>query len=161
MANKPTDLKPESWHRYFAIDGNNRAWGIAAQSSRTPDETAQMLDAAHSASFHWQVVGNELNLMRANTLLAEVHALAGFGQSALNLAEQVRTFFLARQTDDWELALVHAIHSHAAHAAGESDKHRDSYLAAEEAIANIADEEDRRIVLETFSQVPKPDSLMG
>ena len=37
-----------------------------------------------------------------------------------------------------------------------SRKHRDSYFAAVAAIDQIADEEDRRIVLETFEQVPVP-----
>ncbi len=115
-----------------------------------------MLDAAHAASFHWRVAGNELHAMRAKTLLAEVHALVGFGQSALGLAEEIREYFLARPTDDWELAFVHTIHAHASYVAGELDQHQVSYLAAIEAIDNIADEEDRRIVLETFDQVPKP-----
>jgi hypothetical protein len=156
MANEPENLDPESWHRHFAIASNNLAWSLVANPSRTLDETARMLDAAHAASFHWRAVGNELNVVRANTLLAEVHALLGFGQSALHLAEDVRKFFLERETEDWELAFVHTIHSHAAYVAGMPAKHRDSYLAAVEAIGKIADEEDRRIVLETFDQVPKP-----
>ena len=156
MSNEPKDLNPESWHRYFAIENNNLAWSLAAKPSRTPTEAAKMLDAAHAASLHWSVVGNELNVMRANTLLAEVHALMGFGQSAFKLAEEIREFFLERETADWELAFVHAIHAHAACAAGVPEKHRDSYFAAIAAIDQIADEEDRRIVLETFEQVPKP-----
>ena len=156
MANEPTDLKPESWHRYFAIENNNLAWGLAAKQTRTPEEAARMLDSAHAASFHWGEVGNELNVMRAKTLLAEVHALLGFGQSALDIADEVRGFFLERETDDWEIALVHAIHAHAAASAGARDQHRESYLMAQNAFENIADEADRRIVLETFDQVPEP-----
>ncbi len=156
MANEPDNLEPASWHRFFAIESNNLAWSLAARASRSPEETARLLDAAHAASFHWRIAGNELNIMRADTLLAEVHALAGFGQSARRLADEVRDFFLARPTDDWELALVHTIHAHASYAAGDSKAHRASYLAAREAIAGIADDEDRQIVLETFDQVPEP-----
>ena len=43
MSNEPKDLKPESWHRYFAIENNNLAWSPAAKRSRTPAEAATML----------------------------------------------------------------------------------------------------------------------
>ena len=161
MANEPSDLKPESWHRYFAIESNNLAWGLVSNPSRTPDETVRMVDAAHAASFHWGVVGNELNFMRAKTLLAEVQALAGSGRLALGLAEEIREYFLARPTEDWELAFVHTVHAHASYVAGESEKHHASYRTAEQAIDNISDEEDRRIVLGTFDQVPKPGGVDG
>jgi hypothetical protein len=156
MPDQPDTADIDAWHRYFAIENNNRAWDLAAASSRTPDESREMLNAAHSAAGHWQAVGTDLNNMRARMLLAEVHALLGFGPSALELAAQVRDYFLNRTTDDWELAFVHTIHAHAAAAAADAQTHADSYLAAESAIAAIAADEDRAIVLQTFNQVPKP-----
>ena len=156
MSNTPEDTNPDSWHRYFAIEANNRAWELAEKANRSPAEAAEMLDAAHTAALHWQKIGTDLHRQRANTLLAEVHALRGFGESALALAEEVRSFFLDRETDDWELAFVHAIHAHAAAVAGDSEGHRASYAAAETALNAIADEEDRAIVQRTFDQVPAP-----
>lgn len=157
MTNEPTELSPEQWHRYFAIECNNRAWSLATQTSRTSDEVAAMLDAAHAASFHWQVVGTELNHLRAKLLLAEAHALAGFGQSAFTIAEDVRSSFLGRESDAWEVALVYAIHAHAAAVAGMPQAHRASHAAAADALATIADDENRRIVLLTFAHVPAPE----
>jgi hypothetical protein len=115
-----------------------------------------MLNAAHASALHWGAMGVELNDMRAKTLLAEVHALLGYGASALEYATEARSYFLARETEDWEVACAHVIHAHAAAAAGESQLHRDSYAAAGPAIDAIADEEDRKIVLQTFDQVPPP-----
>ena len=100
--------------------------------------------------------GAELNDMRAKTLLAEVHALLGYGASALQYANEVKPYFLARKTEDWELAYIHVIHAHAAAIAGDSQLHRQSYDAAVPAIDAIADDEDRKIVLQTFEQVPRP-----
>jgi hypothetical protein len=155
MPHLPADTDPDSWHRYFAMECNNRAWQLAGQA-RSPDEDLEMLNAAHAAALHWAAVGTELNNMRAKTLLAEVHALLGYGASALSYANDVRPYFLGRETADWELAYVHVIHAHAAAAAGESRLHAESYAAAVPAIAAIADDEDRAIVVKTFEQVPPP-----
>lgn len=156
MPHLPEDTNPGSWHRYFAMECNNRAWDLAGQPARSEDEASEMLNAAHAAAWHWKIVGTDLNWMRASTVLAEVHALMGFGQSALRLSGQVRTYFLSRETDDWEIAFVHTIHAHAALVAGDQLTYRNSYHDAIQAIEAIADDEDRKIVLQTFKQVPKP-----
>jgi hypothetical protein len=96
--------------------------------------------------------------MRAVMLLAEVHALPGFGQSALAYEEEMRTYLLAVQSPDWEVAFVHVVHAHAASAAGETENHRISYGLAAAALEAIASEKERGIVAGTFSHVPKPGS---
>jgi hypothetical protein len=155
MPHVPEDTDPNNWHRYFAIESNNRAWQLAVQE-RSADQDLEMLNHAHAAALHWGVAGTDLHVMRARTLLAEVHALLGFGDSALALAVEIRDYFLDRETDDWELAFVHTIHAHAAAVAGDAEGHGVSYRAARSAIDAIADEEDRKIVMETFVQVPAP-----
>src|SRR5262249_14989841 len=151
-----TDADPNHWHRFFAVEGNNRAWDLAVEK-RDPAGDQELLNAAHASAWHWQVVGTELNHMRAKLLLAEVHALLGHGETALAYAEEMRSYFLGKQDPpDWELAFTHAVYAHAAHAAGRSDLHAQAYEAAEAAVAAVADEQDRAIVLETFRQVPAP-----
>ena len=152
------DLSDESraWHREVAMQCNNRAWALSVQQ-RSPAEDREMLDAAHASAWHWALVGTELNRMRAVMLLAEVHAQLGHGATSLVLAEEMRSFFLAREeTPDWELAFTHAIHAHCAHAAGRTELHRAAYHEAARALAAVADEEDRQIVSQTFDQVPAP-----
>lgn len=155
MPHIPESTNPEDWHRYFAIENNNRAWELAAQS-RTEEEDREMLNSAHASALHWNVVGTELNHMRAKTLLAEVHALLGFGSSALAYVEEVREFFLNRDSADWEIAFLHTIHAHAAYVAGEFDLHGSAYAEAVRTIEAIVDEEDRKIVLSTFNLVEEP-----
>ncbi len=145
-----------TWHRRFAIDANNLAWALSVRE-RTPAQSREMLDLAHVAAWHWAQIGTELQRMRAATLLAEVHALTGDGAGAIAYADQVRTFFLARgNTADWERALTHAIHAHAAAVAGRDAEHRASHALAVDAIAAIAVDEDRRIVEDTWRHVRKP-----
>jgi hypothetical protein len=155
MPKIPESKDPEDWHRYFAALCNNAAWELATKQ-RSAGEDAEMMNLAHASAWHWGKIGNELNRMRAKTLLAEAHALLGLGQPALELAEEVRAWFLGRETDDWEIAYVHVIHAHAAAAAGESGLHESSYAAAKQAVEAIGDDEDRRIVMQTFEQVPRP-----
>lgn len=156
MAKTPEDTRPESWHRFFAATANNQAWALAELPVEQADPLA-LLNAAHASAWHWQVAGNELNHQRALMLLAQAHAVAGLGSSALLYAERMRAYFLAApSTPDWELAFTHAIHAHAAHAAGRTDLHRSSHASAVSALAAIADAEDRAIVERLFQQVPRP-----
>jgi hypothetical protein len=115
-----------------------------------------MLNAAHSAAWHWAKIGNELNNMRAKMLLARVHTLVGYQSSALDLASEVRSYFVGRATPAWELAFVHAIYAHAAHLTGNQVEHRSAYEDALAASALIETDGDRKIFRETFDLVPAP-----
>ena len=155
MPLSPSDSDLQDWHKRFAAMANNRAWELSVLE-RTPEQDQEMLDAAHASAWHWSVIGTELNRMRSTMLLAEVHALLGFGASALRYADEMRTYFVGRETADWELAFTHVIHAHAASAAGAVETHRIAYEKALVAIKAIAEEEDRAIVNKTFNQVPVP-----
>jgi hypothetical protein len=144
-----------AWHRRFAAASNNRAWDLSVKQ-RGIAEDQEMLDAAHASAWHWSKVGTELNRMRATMLLSEVHALLGYGRSALAYAEEMREYFLRVGAPDWETTFVHVIHAHAAAAAGDAVKHRASYESAVAALGNIRNEEERRNLADTFSRVPKP-----
>lgn len=115
-----------------------------------------MLSISHASAWHWGHAGNELNRMRATMLLAAVHALLGLGESAFAYAEEIKGYFLGEDTRDWEIALTHAITAHAAHSPGRVEEHRSAYKRAVSAIAASAGDEDRIVVLKTFSQVPAP-----
>lgn len=154
MSNLNKEDSPE-WHRYFAATTNNRAWQLSTKE-RTPQEDQEMLNAAHASAFHWSSVGTELHRMRATMLLAEIHSLLGFHTSAYAYAQEMRAFFTSTQTPDWELAFAHTIHAHASYVNGNMEEYAASFIAAERAIEDIADHEDRAIVLQTFNLVPKP-----
>ena len=155
MSQPMTETDARRWHERFAMACNNRAWELAVQR-RTASEDREMLDAAHASAWHWGRIGTELNRMRATMLLAEVHALLGMGPSALALAEEMRGYFVAHECADWELAFTHAIHAHAAHAAGRLAEYREAHGKAAAALHAIAGEEDRKIVAQTFDQIPRP-----
>ena len=115
MSTSPDEAPPPEWHQRFAASCNNRAWDLATQA-RSKAQDREMLDAAHASAWHWSQIGTELHRMRAQLLVAEVHALLGMGPSAYVLADEAREYFLSRETPDWEVALTHAVHAHAAYA---------------------------------------------
>ena len=152
----PEDTQPESWHRFFGASANNAAWTLAELPAADVNHR-ELLNAAHAAAWHWQHVGTELQRMRALMLLAQAHAQAGLGATALAYAEEVRTYFLAAASaPDWEIAFTHVVHAHAAWAARASEQHALSYAQAETAVAAIADQEDRHVVQRVFRHVPAP-----
>jgi hypothetical protein len=157
MPKAPTELTPEAWHRFFAIEANNLAWTLAELPQRSDTQMLEMMDAAHASVWHWSIIGTELHRMRGAMLLAQVHALAGDGPGAIAYARDMSEWFLARsETPDWEVAFAHAIHAHAAHVAGLKAEYKRSYELARTSVEGIAGAEDKEIVLRTFAQVPKP-----
>ena len=155
MSTSPDEAPPPEWHQRFAASCNNLAWDLATQA-RSKAQDREMLDAAHASAWHWSQIGTELHRMRAQLLVAEVHALLGMGPSAYVLADEAREYFLSRETPDWEVALTHAVHAHAAYAAKRPEEHRRAHASATAAIEALADPEDRQIIEKTFSQVPPP-----
>ena len=155
MGDATASEEATAWHRRFAAVSNNRAWELSVQT-RSSAEDQEMLNTAHASAWHWTKVGTELNRVRAVMLLAEVHALLGFGRSALAYAEEMRTYLLGVQSPDWEVAFVHTVHAHAASVADETEKHRISYGLAVAALEAVSSEKERSIVASTFSHVPRP-----
>jgi hypothetical protein len=156
MAKTPVTTEIQDWHRQTAMACNNRAWQLTLVTRSTEDDS-EMLDAAHTAAYHWSKVGTALNRMRATMLLAEVHACLGYEASAQRYATEMYRFFLTQpETPDWELAFAHVIYAHCAFIGHQKDAHASAYQLAKDAIAAIADDEDRKIVNQTFSHVPAP-----
>jgi hypothetical protein len=48
MSNLPQDNTSAAWHRHFAIDCNNLAWGLTVVT-RTAEQDQQLLDLVHAA----------------------------------------------------------------------------------------------------------------
>jgi len=156
MPQTPADDSAAAWHRRFAVDCNNRAWRLAEAPSRTADEDAEMLDAAHAAALHWREVGTELHAARATLLLAHVHALLGHGALAMPYAREAFAYVTSHESPDWEIAFAHAVLANAAAAAHDTATHVRHYAQAKALGAALPNPEDRAIFDATFCRVPPP-----
>ena len=158
MANQPEAGELARCHRWFAVEGNNRAWALVAQDSRTPDEELLMLTLAHTAAFHWSAAGGSLEVARADYTLAHAYALSGQGVLALRCARRALVFFEENpaEGEDWDRAFAHAELAHAAATAQDGALHAAEFAQAALLGAAIADVEDRTIFLTEFARLPKP-----
>lgn len=153
----PTEIR--RFHRWFAVECNNRAWDLAALPSRTADQDREMLLTAFASAYHWSEVGEPVNFMRGDMLLACVHSLLGRGEQGLHYARRCLEFCEAgatkAQAADWDVAFAHLQMSLAGHAVGDGELHALHHARAA-ALGRALDEEDRKIFEEEFARVPAP-----
>lgn len=156
MAEQPGDEEIREWHRRFAVECNNRAWTLSEAQTRSPEADSEMLDAAHSAAFHWRKAGTALHAARADMLLGHVHALLGNGTLAMRYASNSLAYVDSHDSAEWELAFAHAVLANAASAAGNSELHSRHYAVAERIGRALPDPEDLKIFEATFCSIPVP-----
>lgn len=156
MPGAPDPADIARWQRFFAVECNNRAWDLASQSIRTPEEADEMLYAAYAAAYHWKFAGQGVNHARADVTLAHVHSLLGQGERALHYARRSVDYFHAQPAADWDFAFAHLEVAFAAAVAGNSLLHSEYYSLARMLGESIVEEEDRKIFLDEFARIPAP-----
>ena len=139
MANPPFDVTIA--HRWFAVELNNLAWDLAEAETASQAHVERMIHAAHAACFHWLEVGDLLNHLRAQCLLATAYARAGLAEAAVRHAQ--RCVGLSgeageRQTT-FDRAAAHGCASLAFAGAGRIDEARAQHELARAAAAGFAD----------------------
>jgi hypothetical protein len=133
-------------HRWFAIEGNNRAWDWLETGERSPAAALNAIHHAHTSFYHWTQAGTAVHQARAACLLTNVYALAGWGDAARRLAGVAAERLEAAGTDatDWDRAFTVDAASRAAQAAGlvpEAQALRQEAERLGQAIAEAADRE--------------------
>ena len=85
------------------------------RAERTPDEDAEMLDAAHASLFHWRYAGTGVHLQRGEWLISHVYSLLAEGDSALRHAERCLAFTATYQSEmeDFDIAYAYLAMAHA------------------------------------------------
>ena len=145
------------WRRRLASEANNRAWDLSEKPSRTSEENAEMLHAAHASRYLWTTIGTERNIALADQLLGHVHALLGLGPTATQYAAKALAHFTSQPGGPMQLAFAYAIQANAAFASGDAALHRSSYARALEIADTLTDPGDRKVFDATLRVIPEPD----
>ena len=130
MPEQPTAEMIARMEKWFAAECNNRAWELASQAARTPQESDEMLYAAYAAAYHWSKAGTALHGARAEMTLAHMHSVRGEGELALRYARRCLAYFEQNPGEDWDTAFAHAELAFAAATAGDSALHAAHYAEA-------------------------------
>lgn len=132
----------------------NRAWELIDSQNRTAEQDRMMLVTACAAFLHWDAVGTEQNRAIADWQIGHVASLLGYGGLALAHATSALHRVREAGLPDWLHAS--ALEGMArAYAAAGNQAERDSYLKqAIEAIAAVADQEERELISSQIATVP-------
>ncbi len=93
--------------RWFAVETNNATWDwLYANTSGDPADP--IVHVAHASYHHWSSVGTTINMARAASLLANVHATLGNARMALAFAQVCleQTDAAGEDAKDWDLAFA-------------------------------------------------------
>jgi DNA-binding transcriptional MerR regulator len=141
--------------RALAVGLFNYTWTLLESRNRTQADDDVMLHAAHASRYHWGEVGEAVNLARGEWQVSRVYAVLGRGEPALYHARRCVELNEANAgREDWDLGSAYEAMARASAVAGDQAA-RDTWRAkAEQELATIADEEDRRILEQDLATLP-------
>jgi hypothetical protein len=135
--------KAES-HKHFAVNCFNQTWDLIEKEDRSQGETDQMIHAAHASRYHWEFVGNTVNLARGEWLISRVYAVLNRVEPCLYHAGRCLQITLSNELKDFDLAFAYEAMARACDLAGDEVEAAKYITLAKDAGADIADENDRK-----------------
>jgi hypothetical protein len=141
-------------HRKLAAELFNGTWTLLEEPDRTPDDDARMIHMAHASAYHWLQVGTPQNVARSHWLCSRVYSVLGRPEPALYHARLAHDICAEHGIGDFDLAYAFEALARAHAVAGnraESDEWRDRARAA---TADVAEAEDRELLLSDLAQIP-------
>jgi DNA-binding transcriptional MerR regulator len=142
----------------------NRVWTLLEQEDRSEADDAEMIHAAHASTYHWMQIGQPVNRARGEWQCSRVYAVLGQAGPAMFHAQKVLDICQREGIGDFDLAFGYEALARAAAVAGQHDESRRWAELARTAAADIAEDEDREIVLtdlDTLPAVAAPASQPG
>ncbi len=144
----------ENPHRAFAIEAFNRSWELLETENRTDDQDAELLSAAFASRWHWQHAGGVEQLALGDHQIAKSAAVVGLGDLSARFARRAWNVAEVHQWTDWKRAAMAEGMARACVAQGD-DAGRDHWFAvARDALATVADAEDREVVESQLVELP-------
>jgi hypothetical protein len=141
----PTDIGLDmAARRQLAIDLFHRVWSLLEMPDRTVDQDDEMVHAAHASRYHWGEVGEVAHRARGEWQCARVYSVLGRSEPALHHARRCLELCQANGLGDWDLAAAWEAVARAALVAGDRVALQRALDQARQALAIIADPEDRR-----------------
>ena len=144
------DAKSDVDHRQLGVELYNYTWTLLENKTRTRDDEDAMLSATHASAHHWSRAAGARpqNAARSQWQISRVNAVLGRGDAALYHAERCLELCTKNGIGDWDLAAAYEAVARAHQVAGNDAEFRRNLELGREALAQIADEEDREHIAE-------------
>jgi DNA-binding transcriptional MerR regulator len=149
----PTSNMDPDARRTLAADLFNHVWTLLETSDRTPSQDDEMLHAAHASRFHWGEVETGARLARGEWQCSRVYAVLGRAEPALHHARRCMEICREEGIGDFDMAFAHEALARANRVAGDHEAAEDHLRLARAAADDVADEEDRALVLSDLATI--------
>ena len=142
--------------RLLAAQLFNETWRMLEQEQRTRADDDRMIHTAHASRYHWDQVPAvaPAHLARGEWLISRVYAVLGRAEPALYHAGRVLDLCQGNGIGDFDLAFAYEALARAHAVAGDAVRARDCTDQALAAAEDIADDEDRDLVLADLETIP-------
>ncbi len=142
-------------HRQLGVDLYNATWTLLDKGSRTPADDDAMLNATHASAYHWSHAAGACpeHVARGQWQISRVNAVLGRGDAAVYHARRCLEHCSENGIGDWDLASAYEALARAHRVAGNDAEYRRNVELGREALAQIADEEDRKHIAEDLDEL--------
>jgi len=151
----PTEelLTPEQ-ERRLAGQLFNAVWELLETQDRTTEDDDRMLHTAHASRYHWSRVGSPTHFARGEWQCSRVYAALRRPEPCLHHAQRVLDICLAAGIADFDLAFAYEALARGHAIAGDAEAARAMTELALAVTEDIADDEERKIVLADLESIP-------
>ena len=140
--------------RRLAIRYFNAVWTLMEKEDRTVEADDLMIHMAHASRYHWGQVGKPENLARGEWQVSRVYAVLRRVEPCLHHAQRVLDICEANGIGDWDIAFAFEALARGHAYSGDTEAARAMTEKALAAVENIAEDEDRKIVLADLETIP-------
>lgn len=139
--------------RHFAAHCFNKTWEYIDNPNRSPDDDLAMLQTAMTSLWHWseREDATPQNLSVGNWQVSRVFALLGQADNARRYAEMSLRY--AEGQEPFYAGFAYEALARAEMTAGNTDKMRDCLEKAFTLAGQVADEEDRKMLIDDLKSM--------
>jgi hypothetical protein len=148
---------PVGDERKLAVDLFNGVWRLMEKEDRTVEDDDLMLHMTHASRYHWGQVGTVENVSRGEWQCSRVYAILGRAEPARHHARRDLELCQANGLGDWDLAFAYEALARASAVAGDKEQARSWTEQALAAAEDIAEDEDRELLLTDLETIPGQD----
>lgn len=146
-------LNKEEFHKHMAVSLFNSTWDFLDKQERTDRESETMIHMAHASRYHWEIIGEPINLARGDWQISRVYAVLGRFEPALHHAQQSLDVCLQEEIKGFDLAFAYEALARAYKVVDQEEESNKYKELAYQACDEIAKEDDRKVVIEDIASI--------